>query len=66
MYAQVKTAEASRKKQDQVVTRLQSELEAMKRDNARRLKVHLLHCITILSLPMLWTGCSHEGKESRG
>ncbi|XP_065909805.1 golgin subfamily A member 6-like protein 22 [Dysidea avara] len=37
-YAQVKTAEASRKKQDQVVTRLQSELETMKRDNARRLK----------------------------
>ena len=42
MYAQVKTAEASRKKQDQVVSRLQSELEVMKRDNARRLKVCVL------------------------
>lgn len=38
LYAQVKTAEASRKKQDQVVNRLQVELDTMKRNNARRLK----------------------------
>ena len=35
----MKTAEASRKKQDQVVNRLQVELDTMKRNNARRLKV---------------------------
>ena len=39
LYTQVKTADASCRKQDQVVNKLQVELEIMKRNNACQLKV---------------------------
>ena len=54
LYAQVKTAEASRKKQDQVVNRLQVELETMKRNNARRLKVVALFSYSVVLAVAVW------------
>ena len=56
IYAQVKEAEVTRRKQETVVDKLQGDLDALKRENAKRLKV----CVLLLDSPthvkdtMLW------------
>ena len=58
----MKTAEASRKKQDQVVNRLQVELDTMKRNNARRLKVVMIAMHSgNYATGVVGTGCCYEG-----
>lgn len=39
LFAETRGAEAQRKKQSQIVQKMQSDLEQLKRDNAKRLKV---------------------------
>ena len=43
LFSEAKEAEAQRKKQSQVVTKMQGELEQLKRENAKRLKVRSSH-----------------------
>lgn len=40
MYNKAKGADADRKKHDQVLSKMQDDLTYLKRENARRLKVH--------------------------
>ena len=41
LFSDAREAEAQRKKQSQVVIKMQDELEQLKRDNAKRLKVRM-------------------------
>ena len=47
LYSQAREAEAQRKRQDQVVGKLQVELETLKRTNAKRLKVCVFVCLSV-------------------
>ena len=40
LFSEAKEAEGQRKKQSQIVQKMHDELEQLKRDNAKRLKVH--------------------------
>ena len=47
MYTQVKEAEAERRKQETVIEKLQGDLDALKRENSRRLKVCVCVCVCV-------------------
>ena len=56
LYNQVRSSEASYRKQEQQCQRLQEDFNALQRDNARRLKVWPIACVLLYDLASLLVG----------